>query len=312
MFELYNKGYSQRRVLLELRALGYQGSAFLTQRNIHNRAYCGKGTEKGIFYPAIVSEQVFDEAQRLSTSKRHNVVSMSRDVLCRQLILCQDCGHYYGIQTELYRCANGAGKGRNTDVKCSNTCGISVKTLDKFIWSICAEEYITLLVRTRKDNKRRKNEENDILTRKAKKLQEDIDSNNEKKETLLNNYINGDITKNQYDKSLNKLASVISEKNNELASIRARINDNRMEEEMILDSQQFTRKKMRDIEQMPQTDCARASRIVHKVIKKIELEKASFVDKKVIIYYNDGRIERYEYKPKKVFFEDKFKLISEQ
>lgn len=308
MFELYNKGYSQRRVLEEIRALGYQGSANLTQRGIHNPAYCGKQSFGGITYPAIVSEKEFQDAQAKSASKTNLIVSMSRDVLCRKLIMCPICKHYYGIQGSLYRCANGSGKGRNIDVECNNDCGISVITLDKFIWGICANEYINHLVDKKRKGKQLSEKENALLTRKINTLNRDIDRTDEKRARLLDTYVKGIISEAQFSKAILNLQSITSAKKNEIASMQARIASNNIDNELF-EPQKFTQKKLNDIQTWNKTNIHKASRIVRKVISKIEIFKNSFTDKEIDIYFVDGHVEKYKYYPKKVFFEDKFKPI---
>ena len=167
IFDLYEAGYSQPRIALELQERGvkyrhYYGNQRAEYKNVtmsfianllSNELLTGrKLVTNGTFeraYPPIISESQYERCREIANANNNNFGKVANIYYAKSLIVCPDCGsrmHAYVGARYVYRCSNAYQTDYHKNLKevnpmkdCSNKTVISINALDSLLWYLAVE-----------------------------------------------------------------------------------------------------------------------------------------------------------------------------
>jgi DNA invertase Pin-like site-specific DNA recombinase len=199
IFTMYSTGkYSTNTIKEELTQRGIELKSKIVNKILINESYYNN------HYPInIIDKELFDKC----TEVRKNNFNTSKKnykykTLLNRLIRCK-CGYgYSAVHYNAYTCSYKI-KSKSKNTEHSITLPLSI--FEGMIVDICNVQtslnYLQDLEQFRKET----NERIDIINLKINNLELKLSNYNEKKDKIVELYINGDIDKNTYNKKLNKL-----------------------------------------------------------------------------------------------------------
>lgn len=234
IYDMYEDGYSQSKIAIELNEMGYANPRHkdgriiqlgLISNILRNKCYTGQTIEEKLFkyknkkeneevtytryerkYPQIISIDQYNkcrdiaEANRTITGKGKNIYYASR------LIKCQSCGCYWSASGAKinYHCYNAiiptkkwAIDGRKNE-QCKNRTSININVMDSLLWYFGKREEAYSIMKASK-------EQIESLNKKIAEYQKNIDeipSQIESIDKIIENYAiknsEGDISDKKY------------------------------------------------------------------------------------------------------------------
>lgn len=220
--ELLRRGIemTQNRIQRILKFEGYAG------RTVHSPYYMNGEKKSGyeLNYPAIISEEVFELAQKKKetanslTHKGHNYY------FGKGLLRCSACGHLYIAykHSALYMCV--AYKHDNKDIiKCHNNTSININVLDTLLWDATVSEYIKARAAATEDSRTEYQKQinlcQDIITAADGRIEKAQMS--KKRYAII--FAKGHITEEEYEQAISQLDTEISEIRREVLSAEGKI-----------------------------------------------------------------------------------------
>ena len=214
IFGLYTTGeYSIEQLVEELEKRGYNFNKTKIWQILTDEGYAGKPTKFGTKYPAIIDEQTFNKAKEIRTK---NVLEATKETkhhyLATKLIKCPFCGSNYIALNNYYACFRQRFPNRSAKKdKCTMSVGISIKKIDDIILNITKQLHI---IQSATDTEGKKKQLNEKLNETKCKL-EAIEPRMAKVNTAIARakdlYMDGDLTKDEYEKKKKQLAEKLKE-----------------------------------------------------------------------------------------------------
>lgn len=231
IFDLYSTGkYSAYRIAKELNDRGYtkNGSPFYTEgvnKIINNIAYCGEPikTFNNRVYPAIITKELFDKCAEIVDRNRkgYRRSRTSNDkVLAQKLIKCPKCGRAYMSNGKEYRCCYHA-----VDKKyyCDNNIYVNIQLMDSLLWRVASTEHIFYLMEMNEEKLEEHKKELQISEDKLTVLNTKINTINDKKQRIIDSYVEGLINKEVRDNKLQKVKAEADEHNKTVNTLKESI-----------------------------------------------------------------------------------------
>lgn len=279
VYQLYSEGFSFRKIANELidRRLVDNITQSGVNRILNNPIYHnGK-------YPPIVDKQLFDKVQSIVKS---NTISRTQKhyFFCSRKIQCI-CGYAYAYnsQTTLYNCF-----AKHTETKNStHSPSILISVLDGLVYTLVKEKVDKELKRNAEKNRKDLVTKIDSLIQKSLKYATDIDKFKTKYDKLNDMYIDGVLSKNDFEIKRKQL--IIKE--NEL---KEKEHKNKLELDKLTNT--FADKKQYSV--FDGNNAVEVQRVIHQYIKMITIENSkldiTFVDGSIYSCYYNGRKINYK------------------
>ena len=231
IYDLYEAGYSQPRIVMELQQRGIKYRHFYGNQRAELRSFTmsfvtnllsnelltGRKT-KGAFersYPPIISEAQYDRCREIASSSKTNYGKVANVYYGKSLIVCPECGSrmtaYPGARF-VYRCrcayATASAKLYNGLTKeCSNKTAISINAMDSLLWYLAIELESKYLWGSAMDDVNQFKTKIASIQEKIDAIQPRLTDIEGKRERILSLFIDGDISKELKTKRIVELDS---------------------------------------------------------------------------------------------------------
>lgn len=217
IFDMYINGYSTFQINDELRL---QNKAFFDNSTISKilkrKSYCGDK-----FRPAIIDKEVFEKVQELLKKNAHPRTKVHYH-FCARLIKC-GCGGTYSGTGKFYRCYI-ENKRSHLAVDTYHTPNITIKYLDGLVYKLVYEKVQKDMIKSQKINRDNLIKKIDACSQKSIKLATDMDKFKSKYKRVQDMYIDGDITKKEYEQKKSELAIKENDMKNQLKQYEIELN----------------------------------------------------------------------------------------
>ena len=227
IFTLYSTGnYSYIDLAREFKSRGFLGTSsdYIVSKRIcailHNKAYYGERSRKGMIYPPLITKELFDKCAEIGHSKsfiKGRLVKKNNDkvsALCRNLIKCQ-CGHSMVANnaTQRYICV-------------WDNFSLNKPSVDSAVWFIICPLYASFLLH--KDDARRTESLQEIESTKNK-IKVCLNTIKEKEERLdiLDKaiYVLGKVKVDKGEKMKSELQRQIKEEQKQVSKYNEQVQD---------------------------------------------------------------------------------------
>lgn len=283
IFNLYLDGYSIAKIKKELieRRLMSSIDEKTVMKILHDKSYCGDR-----FKPSIIDVDTYNKVQQLIKQNSYGR-TQKHYLFCNRLIKCE-CGSTFIVSSGFfYRCLilNKGHESRHIE---QHSSAIRCKYMDGLIFQLVRERVEKQIKKDNKTNKDIITKKINVLIEKSIKLENDIQNFYTKYERIQEMYIDGDISKNEY----NIKKSQLKVKENEL---RDKQEKNKLELEQLTDT--FANKK--DYNVFDSGNSIEVQRVIKQHIKVI-----TFINNKITVTFNDNTIFEcyyYGYRKHKIY-----------
>lgn len=250
-------------------------------------------------YTPIITKDMYDNCQKLK--KSNNVFGTAtkeskHTALCLKLIKCSECNSNFINHNHRYACYHNK-KNSRFEEKCHNSATIRIEVLDNIVWDLTCILQLNLLQGDNSSLVDNYKADIEITQQKQKEGQNKLSQIDDKRQRAKELYIEGEITKKEYEKKKQKfnneeveLKQVIETYNNEIQQLKNKIEKlQNPDAETMLDyadalDNEDNAKKMREI--------------VFKHIKSIYVDNHTINERKCVkIKINDvyGNVWTYAY-----------------
>ena len=325
IFDLYEAGLSLSRIAMELRERGLKYACLqnkhrspekhfdiwfihqlLTAELLTGRKLKGATAAFARSYPAIISEEQFDRCRKIAL-ERSTVCGKKENVyLAKSLIICPECGSIFQAYSSKvhYACKNALMSSVVRELnnfkgnhKCSNNICISISALDALLWHVTVLKECEYLLGSAIEDKTQFEEQIAGLDEKISAIQPRLDDLDNKRERIVEAYIEGDISK---ETKQNKFSELEDQK---VAILKQKVDFERKRD--YYQSRIDDILKMYAMESLDANDIANNIEHVMRIKEKIETtasdeEKFRLVHKHIKQLCIEKRTIIYAFNPKKV------------
>ena len=234
IYDLYEAGYTQPRIALELQQRGikyhhFAGgnmraglrdfSSFFVSHLLKNELLTGRRLKtKGTFeraYPPIITEEQYERCREIANSNNTNYGKVANIYYGKSLIVCPECGSkMYASQTGrfVYRCHhsfgyNYAANPNATPKECSNRTVISINAMDSLLWYLAVELESMYLWGSAMEDVAQFKAKIAVIQEKIDAIQPRLVDIEGKRERILSLFIDGEISKELKTKRIVELDS---------------------------------------------------------------------------------------------------------
>lgn len=208
MFYLYAvKKLSLRDLYVEAKSRGIKKSLQSIRYMIHDESYVGKSTkgrdDRNTFYrsyPAIISQELYDLAQKRTEEALHDNRSCEKELLSKKILKCPVCGHSMTATTSNRFMCSIHMRSKTEEIKCDNSCTMDIKTMEELLWNVSKKIWRWKMKEHTQEEKKRMVAECIVIREKIKTCEREIESTEEKKNRAKNLYILGDLDDKEYGK----------------------------------------------------------------------------------------------------------------
>lgn len=187
IYNMYEKGYSQTRIAVELKQQGYihprhQAPQIiplaLINNILNNKCYTGETIEEKLIkvknkisnketqymryersYPQIIPIEQFNKCRQLAEINRTSMGKGKNIYYATNLVKCQTCGCYWSANSSkaTYHCYNALIPSKNWDAngrkkaQCKNKTTMSINVLDSLLWYIAKRAEASLLLTSKEE-----------------------------------------------------------------------------------------------------------------------------------------------------------------
>lgn len=250
IFKLYHT-HSIAQICDEMKKFGFNFTHKRVNLILKNRAYISDLKDKDgllIFYPRILTDEVFNEVQELlkqnSQKGKERLYSP-----CARLIVCPECGRHFMRVGRDYKCSmkqHIKAYANNTYCNCNIT--LSAGNIDKIVIDIAQQAQIKDMKNRNKDEKKELKQTIKDTKKKKEVIEKKLKGIDAKKKKLATMYLDDElIDEKEYQRRLSKIKQEITALNEELAYlIKKEIEDN--DKLVNFQAVSLSRKDMRDLE----------------------------------------------------------------
>lgn len=232
IFELYASGkYSMRALAKELRDRGYTfRGRKVTDNNVSNLLtnpyYIGEAGETGRKYPPIVTKKLWEDVVKVRKDKDLGISKTKTKTvhLGSKILKCGHCGYNYIVTKNKYTCYKHSLDYRfEKGDKCKDSVSVSVDVIDGILWELGQKEDIKYRKTQNQDALPKLKKELKMLGTKRATLQERQYKLEDKKERIIESYIEGNVTKEKRDQKLQEVKEEYNTLNLEIEETSLRI-----------------------------------------------------------------------------------------
>lgn len=217
IFELYSTGkYSGKSLQKEMASRGINMTSQKIVNMIHSDAYCGRPQVKynNRVYPAIISEELFDLCQTIRVENKIITRRGDKLTLGGKIIKCVECGGTFTSNSKTYACCR-----HQVLRKCDNSISIKKSIIDPLLWRVASTLHLEYLMNTNEHNIEEYKKEIEIYETKIVVLQDKIDGIEEKKNRVVELYVEGLINGENKTLRLNKINEEVHLWQNEINAL---------------------------------------------------------------------------------------------
>ncbi len=223
VFNLYESGISQPQLAREFYRRGNRRITLSFINNILNnerytgRKNCYPGSSFERVYPVIITPEQFDRCRKIAQENNTTANKTKNIYYAHKLIRCKQCGCFWSASGGKvhYHCYDAYNKMRKFDhyttPQCTNKIGISINIMDSLLWHICVKEEVRYILNAACSEVADYKDRVGVLEQKLAFIDDRLRSLDEKKERIVEMYIDGSISKEKRD---NKLLEVDKERKN--------------------------------------------------------------------------------------------------
>lgn len=202
VFQLYSSGsYSVYTLSQEMEQRGVKISDNHISRILRSVAYIGEEvTENGLHYPPIITKELWDKCKEIRESNKINMKRGERLLLGAKLVKCYKCGATCTSNSKHYVCCRHAHKG-----ECDNGFAIRQYVVDDLLWRVASTQHLDYLTNLNENKIEEYNQQLEVLEEKIAAGEVKMKSFEEKKDRIVDSYIQGLINLKSRDSRLSKL-----------------------------------------------------------------------------------------------------------
>ena len=219
IFDLYSTGkHSSYTLARELQDQGIAMPEFKVCNILKCRAYLGEEvSEYGMHYPQIISKEVFEKCEKV---RQENKIMMKRvDKIClgSKLIKCPVCGATCTSNSKHYRCSKNAHHGY-----CENKYALNQEVADELLYRFAFGLHMMWLTNLSEGRLEEYRKELKIVEENISAVEKKIENSGQKKQRIVDAYLEGLLDKNTRDLRLSKLKDELSIHRDNLDSLEGR------------------------------------------------------------------------------------------
>ena len=197
VFDMYSTGrYSVRTLYEELSERGYDISYHTVNKIVADRTYIDGP------YPQMVSQELWDRCEQVRKSNFISIPKGRRHCFGSGIFICSSCGRSMIAEGAQYRCWHH--NKYSAPPHCDNGLTIRVENLDGLLWWVASKEEILYRMKVDKDRKSEVEKELEVLKQKLAAVEKRMQKIDEKKERIIDSFMDGVIDKEQRDLRLFK------------------------------------------------------------------------------------------------------------
>lgn len=208
-FQLYSTGeYSAERIAKELNERGHKRNdglpinVWFVTRVLGSAGYTGEPDEKNNMrvYPALITKELFERCRDIATGNRLTMRTGERIVMGAKLLKCPVCGCTYTSNSRHFMCTANAHK--DCDKLSIRQC-----VVDHILWKVTFACHFDYLMDLSKNNTDKYLKQIDVIDQKIMSFNGRIAETAEKKQRIIDTYLEGFIDKKTRDSRLSKVDS---------------------------------------------------------------------------------------------------------
>ena len=219
LFDLYSSGnYSSTTLEKEMEQRGYSVNGRQIVRILGNKAYIGERIGVlGVHYPPLISMDVWDKCREVRERNRLDMRRGGKVILGSKLIKCPCCGSTCTSNTKHYVCSNAAHHNG-----CENRFAVRKYVADGLLWRVASTLHLQYLMDINQNKVEEYKKELETVNEKIRAGQDKMASFEQKKDRIVDSYIEGKINKKNCDLRLSKLQDDIRVHRGYLSSLQAK------------------------------------------------------------------------------------------
>lgn len=241
---------------------------------LNNKGYIGQHSK--VRYKAIITEQLFQKAQKIKIKNSWNVDKSSRHLFATKLLKCPVCGRNMSGTGTYYECSRAYGKVRGYEGSnfCNNSITVNIEVLDGLLWYIAASMHMDYLMSLTDEKVDEYKKQLLIIQEKIDTCKLNLSKIQSKKDKVVNTYLEDLITKEDRDKRLAKIDYEAVSLNRDLISLK----EDYAQYENLINSEQSDRKEVERWAEtadniIDETDNKKMYDIIHKHIKEVNVAR---------------------------------------
>lgn len=211
IFNLYESGVSQPQLAKEFYRRGNRKITISFLNNILNnerytgRKHCYPGSSFERVYPVIITPEQFDRCRKIALENNTTANKARYIYYAHKLIRCKQCGCFWSASGSkaYYHCYDAFNTMRKYDhystPQCTNKIGISINILDSILWHLCIKEEVRYIVNAANAEVADYKERVAVLEQKLSFIDGRLKLLDEKKERIVETYIDGSLSKEKRD-----------------------------------------------------------------------------------------------------------------
>lgn len=191
IYEEYSTGkYSMRTLSLELSSRGISLSEFVIQKILSN-----------IIYKVYVGDVLWEKCKEVREGNTMNTKESKNCYLALKVLKCANCGSNYVTNSGHYVCYRKKLAYRfPEDERCTHSPYVSTEVVDMILWDIASSLHREYLMKLNDEGIEEQSKKRDIIIQKLASFEADLERIRQKMDRSKELYIDGDITKANYEK----------------------------------------------------------------------------------------------------------------
>ena len=212
IYELYATGrYSISSLTEELQARGVDIYLRAVTRILQEECYCGGGEIK---YPILISQELYNKCKeiRQSNNIKMEKTTTNNVAFARKLMRCDHCGYNYSVKINkigyVYYCTGNTKRnlsGITPKDRCENKVHMLRDWLDAILWYVAKPIHFDYINHLSKEDADKVNTEIEILEKKMDVIQSSQYKWEERKDRIVDSYMDGLISQEKRDQRLAQL-----------------------------------------------------------------------------------------------------------
>lgn len=201
IFDLYSTGnYSSYSLSKELKERGFDVSCNFINKTLRCAAYKGDEVgEYGLHYPPIISKELFDRCAIIRQGNKIDMKRGKRICLGSKIVRCPNCGAACTSNSKHYVCC------RSHYGPCTNSFALRQDVADELLYRYAYGLHMMWLMNISEGKMQEYRKELEIVDDKLETTQKKIDAFGQKKQRIIDTYLEGLLDKKTRDLRLSKL-----------------------------------------------------------------------------------------------------------
>lgn len=293
IYDLYiSKPIGAAKLQKELAERGYDFSIYFLEYMMRNESYTGSRKQRvsGYVrkYPRIISDEVWQKVcERRAANTVGEKYKGKRYDLGAALFRCPICGSHFSIsragKSALYGCyRHTIAHKKNPSTYCENSIHIRSHILDYMLWMVAKAKKIENLFLKEEESKEELQKEIDEIVERIEGYNRVTANLKNKKDRLADLYIDGNITKSNYEKKLSTILTTINETETKTTALRDRIK--LLQSKINVSTVEDVEDYIKDIDSISKKE---KYDIVHEYITDVKIEPIEKAAKKITIFTGD-------------------------